>query len=109
MGAPPYGVRSPRGSGRIEPDPAEYPHARRIADELLTGKSAMRVAHDLERDGIRTRDGARWDARDHAHGALDGVGLACCSPRTGCTTNTVSPSTSGYPRPNPRGMPKATR
>lgn len=23
----------------------------------------MRVAHDLERDGIRTRDGARWDAR----------------------------------------------
>jgi len=62
-GRTPYGVRSPRGSGHIEPDPAEYPHARRIADELLTGKSAMRVAHDLERDGIRTRDGARWDAR----------------------------------------------
>lgn len=62
-GRTPYGVRSPKGSGRIEPDPAEYPHARRVADELLTGKSAMRVAHGLERNGIRTRDGARWDAR----------------------------------------------
>ncbi|MER7047027.1 recombinase family protein [Streptomyces jumonjinensis] len=62
-GRTPYGVRSPLGSGRIEPDPAEYPHARRIADELLAGKSAMRVAHGLNHDAIRTRDGARWDAR----------------------------------------------
>jgi DNA invertase Pin-like site-specific DNA recombinase len=62
-GRTPYGVRSPRGSGIIEPHPDEYPHARRIADELLKGRSAMSVAHELERDGIRTRDGARWSSR----------------------------------------------
>lgn len=61
-GRTPYGVRSPRGSGNIEPDPAEFPHARRIADELLAGESAMRVAHVLEGDGVRTRGGARWSS-----------------------------------------------
>lgn len=62
-GRTPYGVRSPKGSGRIERDPAEYPQARRIADDLLRGRSAMRVAHILNGEGSRTRDGARWDAR----------------------------------------------
>lgn len=62
-GRTPYGVRSPKGSGRIEPDPSEYPCARRIADDLLLGRSAMRVAHTLNGEGIKTRDGARWDAR----------------------------------------------
>ncbi|MFG3164844.1 recombinase family protein [Streptomyces sp. NPDC048232] len=62
-GRTPYGVQSPRGSGRVEPHPAEYRHARRIADALLTGESAMAVAHVLNEEGIRTRDGALWDAR----------------------------------------------
>ncbi|WP_344013598.1 recombinase family protein [Streptomyces thermospinosisporus] len=62
-GRTPYGVRSPKGSGILERHPGEYLHARRIADELLKGRSAMSVAHELERDGIRTRDGARWTSR----------------------------------------------
>ncbi|WP_432192561.1 recombinase family protein [Streptomyces sp. bgisy027] len=62
-GRTPYGVRSPRGSGRVEREPSEYPHARRIADDLLLGRSAMRVAHTLNAEGLRTRDGALWDAR----------------------------------------------
>ncbi|WP_079023686.1 recombinase family protein [Streptomyces odonnellii] len=62
-GRTPYGVYSPKGSGRLEREPAEYPHARRIANELLKGKSAMRVAHDLQTVGIRTRAGAQWQAR----------------------------------------------
>lgn len=62
-GRTPYGVRSPRGSGILERHSDEYPHARWIADELLKGRSAMSIAHDLELNGIRTRDGARWTSR----------------------------------------------
>ncbi len=61
-GRTPYGICSPKGSGRVERDPAEYPCSRRIADELLAGDSAMRVAQALDKDGIRTRDGKRWTA-----------------------------------------------
>jgi DNA invertase Pin-like site-specific DNA recombinase len=59
-GVTPYGVCSPAGSGLLAPEPSEYPHARRVAVELLEGRSAKQVALGLNRDGIRTRRGARW-------------------------------------------------
>lgn len=61
-GVTPYGVWSPRGSGLLEPHPTEYLHARRIAEELLDGVSALEVALGLNREGVTTRRGAKWNA-----------------------------------------------
>jgi len=38
-GRPPFGLCSPPGSGKVEPDPGEYETARRVADLLLDRKS----------------------------------------------------------------------
>ncbi|MGZ9933004.1 recombinase family protein [Streptomyces sp. NC-S4] len=59
-GRPPFGLCSPPGSGKVEPDPDEYETARRLADMLLDGKTTKATAHQLNREGHRTRSGATW-------------------------------------------------
>ncbi|WP_069763410.1 recombinase family protein [Streptomyces sp. LUP47B] len=59
-GRPPFGLCSPPGSGKVEPDPGEYETARRVADLLLDRKSTKETAHQLNEEGRRTRSGATW-------------------------------------------------
>ncbi|NYI06056.1 recombinase family protein [Allostreptomyces psammosilenae] len=79
-GRPPFGTMSPRlpngkPSGRIEPDPNEFPTARRLADLLLgeardlpdewkhkegTPLTTKDVAHILNVEERRTRGGHTW-------------------------------------------------
>jgi hypothetical protein len=61
-GVTPYGVYSPKGSGKLQPYPPEYPASRRIADELLAACTPGEVAAGLTRDGILTRTGKNWTA-----------------------------------------------
>jgi site-specific DNA recombinase len=57
-GLPPYGLRSV--DGKLAHDPAEYPTARRIADELLTRQTPNWIASVLNYEGSRTRQGKLW-------------------------------------------------
>ncbi|MFJ5549566.1 recombinase family protein [Streptomyces sp. NPDC093225] len=59
-GRPPFGLFSVPGSGKVEPHPAEYETARRLADLLLDGKTTKATAHQLNREGRWTRSGATW-------------------------------------------------
>ena len=64
-GVPPFGLHSPRldngkASGLVAPHPEEFPTARRIADLLLEGESAMGVANILNAEGITSRKGTTW-------------------------------------------------
>ncbi|WP_338932624.1 recombinase family protein [Streptomyces netropsis] len=63
-GIVPYGLeRDPDQKGRIRHRVDEYPFAReKIAVPLLKGVSARKVAHALNAEGIRTRNGRLWTA-----------------------------------------------
>lgn len=63
-GTVPYGLeRDPDHKGRIRHRADEYPIAReKIAVPLLAGESARTVAHRLNAEGIRTRNGAMWQS-----------------------------------------------
>lgn len=61
-GVTPLGLRSPKGSGRLEHDPAEYPVSRRIAESLLNGGTSASIAAELNAEGILTRTGKQWSA-----------------------------------------------
>ncbi|KWT60608.1 hypothetical protein ADL21_18340 [Streptomyces albus subsp. albus] len=63
-GVVPYGLeRDPDHKGRIRHRCDEYLVAReKIAVPLLNGESARRVAHRLNAEGIRTRNGKMWTA-----------------------------------------------
>lgn len=54
-GRPPYGLRVV--DGKVEPDPATAPIARRIADEVLAGRALRRIALDLNAEGIPSPSG----------------------------------------------------
>lgn len=58
-GRPPFGLRILE-DGTIGPDPAEFPLARRIAEELLKGVPTTTLAHRLTAEGYRTRYGRHW-------------------------------------------------
>lgn len=64
-GVIPYGYRvipHPDGPGKaLEPDPHEAAVVRRMADEILAGKSVYAVAVDLNREGIKPRRSAEWN------------------------------------------------
>ncbi|MET8856296.1 recombinase family protein [Streptomyces sp. NPDC004579] len=59
-GRPPFGLRSPLRSGKVEPHPDEYGTARRLADMLLANRTTKDTAHKLNEEGHRTRSGATW-------------------------------------------------
>ncbi|WP_196218249.1 recombinase family protein [Streptomyces blattellae] len=63
-GVVPYGLeRDPNKKGRLRRRADEYPIAReKIAVPLLNGDSARTVAHRLNAEGIRTRNGKLWSA-----------------------------------------------
>ncbi|MEU2605941.1 recombinase family protein [Streptomyces albus] len=61
-GITPYGLYSPKGSGKLARNPSEYPTARRIAEYLLDGKTPAWVADTLNSEGKRTRHGKLWQA-----------------------------------------------
>ncbi|MDH6129005.1 recombinase family protein [Kitasatospora sp. GP82] len=61
-GVTPYGVYSPKGSGRLAPHPTEYLVSRRIADSLLAGFTPATIAAMLVSEGARTRTGKNWTA-----------------------------------------------
>jgi site-specific DNA recombinase len=57
----PFGLRR-IGDGQIEPDPDEYPTARKIADLLLKGLGGTTTAHRVNAEGLTTRSGRHWSA-----------------------------------------------
>lgn len=63
-GSRPYGYRSvphPSGHGRaLEPDPAEAAIVRRIAKEVLDGRSLYGIAQRLNEEGVPAPKGAGW-------------------------------------------------
>ncbi|MDO0914184.1 recombinase family protein [Streptomyces sp. DT2A-34] len=66
-GVVPYGLRCPKGTGKLEHDPAEYPTARRIAEALLDGKTPAAIAEELNSKRVRTRKGKQWRAQTVIH------------------------------------------
>ncbi|MFI7019773.1 recombinase family protein [Streptomyces sp. NPDC050164] len=66
-GTLPYGLRCPRGTGKLEHDPAEYPTARRIAEALLNGDTPAAIAEKLNSERIKTRKGKQWRAQTIIH------------------------------------------
>lgn len=66
-GVVPYGLRCPKGSGKLEHDKAEYPTARRIAEALLDGETPARIANTLNAEGTKTRKGKLWRAQTVIH------------------------------------------
>ncbi|QDB79532.1 recombinase family protein [Georgenia wutianyii] len=54
-GRPPFGLRVVEG--RVEPDPDTAPVARRIADEVLSGRSLWSIAADLNAEEIPSPSG----------------------------------------------------
>lgn len=61
-GVAPYGLHSPKGSGKLAHFPKEYPTARRIADYLLNRKTPAFIADKLNSEGLKTRHGKKWTA-----------------------------------------------
>ncbi|MEU6295756.1 recombinase family protein [Streptomyces erythrochromogenes] len=61
-GVTPYGLYSPKGSGKLAHDPKEYPTARRIAVYLLNRLTPAWIANKLNGEGIPTRHGRKWTA-----------------------------------------------
>ncbi|WP_435126285.1 recombinase family protein [Micromonospora tulbaghiae] len=66
-GVPPLGlvsVKDDKGqsTGYLAHDPETYPLARRIADALLAGQSAHKIAADLNADGVPAPRSASWAA-----------------------------------------------
>lgn len=66
-GRPPLGLRAVtdahgRQTGLLERDPDTYPLARRIAELLLSGQSAHRVASTLNAEGIPAPRASVWHA-----------------------------------------------
>ncbi|MFG3025806.1 recombinase family protein [Streptomyces sp. NPDC048254] len=61
-GVTPYGLRAVKGEGRLEPNPEEYPTARRIAEYLLDRKTPAWIAATLNEEGLKTRHGRNWQA-----------------------------------------------
>jgi DNA invertase Pin-like site-specific DNA recombinase len=59
-GVTPYGLHSPKGSGKLAHKPAEYPTARRIAEYLIDAKTPNWIAGKLNSEGAKTRHGRRW-------------------------------------------------
>ena len=57
-GPRPFGYRY--GADGLEPHPAEAEIVRRIYAETIGGKSQLGIARDLEREGIPTVRGGRW-------------------------------------------------
>ncbi|MFF4547455.1 recombinase family protein [Streptomyces sp. NPDC001406] len=66
-GVVPFGLRCPRGSGKLEHDPVEYPTARRIAEALLNGDTPAAIAEELNSERIKTRKGKQWRAQTIIH------------------------------------------
>ncbi|MFF8533341.1 recombinase family protein [Streptomyces sp. NPDC015532] len=66
-GVVPYGLRCPKGTGKLEHDPAEYPTARRIAAWLLDGVTPASIANTLNAEGTRTRKSKMWRAQTVIH------------------------------------------
>ncbi|MFG3252900.1 recombinase family protein [Streptomyces sp. NPDC048172] len=59
-GQPPFGLRVRRGRKSTEHHPKEYEPSRLIADLLLAGKSAEKIADEMNTRGWRTRRGGLW-------------------------------------------------
>ncbi|GAA3306938.1 hypothetical protein GCM10020295_64500 [Streptomyces cinereospinus] len=59
-GVTPFGLYSPKGSGKLARHPTEYPIARRIAEYLLDRKTPNWIAEKLNSEGIPTRHGKKW-------------------------------------------------
>ncbi|PWU44488.1 hypothetical protein DLJ46_25710 [Micromonospora globispora] len=57
-GAAPYGLRIV--DGHLEHDPETYPTARRIADELLAGRTIWQTVKRLNDDGVPSPRGKSW-------------------------------------------------
>lgn len=59
IGYPPYGYKNVNGEMVIEPEKAEI--VRWIFEEILAGKSPGEVAKELNRKGIPSKRGGRWE------------------------------------------------
>ncbi|MFF3455927.1 recombinase family protein [Streptomyces sp. NPDC002730] len=59
-GVTPYGLYSPKSSGKLTHNPKEYPTARRIAVYLLNRKTPAWIANRLNTEGLLTRHGRKW-------------------------------------------------
>jgi DNA invertase Pin-like site-specific DNA recombinase len=59
-GVTPFGLYSPKGSGKLARHASEYPIARRIAEYLLDRKTPNWIAEKLNSEGIPTRHGKKW-------------------------------------------------
>jgi site-specific DNA recombinase len=59
-GAPPYGLYSAPRSGSVEPHREEYVVARKMAEMLLAGATAVEVAYAANAEGHVTRGGNPW-------------------------------------------------
>ncbi|MFI8834032.1 recombinase family protein [Streptomyces afghaniensis] len=59
-GVAPFGLYSPKGSGKLVLHPTEYPIARRIAVYLLNRLTPNWIANKLNSEGILTRHGKKW-------------------------------------------------
>ncbi|MEU7303737.1 recombinase family protein [Streptomyces sp. NPDC007206] len=66
-GVVPFGLRCPKGTGKLEHDPEEYPTARRIAEALLNGDTPAEIAEALNSERIKTRKGKQWRAQTIIH------------------------------------------
>lgn len=59
-GVTPFGLYSPKGSGKLKRHPTEYPIARRIAEYLLARMTPGWIANKLNSEKILTRHGKKW-------------------------------------------------
>ncbi|MFE9050376.1 recombinase family protein [Streptomyces rubiginosohelvolus] len=59
-GVTPFGLYSPKGSGKLKYHPTEYPIARRIAEYLLARRTPGWIANKLNSEKILTRHGKKW-------------------------------------------------
>ncbi|MFZ4300991.1 recombinase family protein [Streptomyces cinereoruber] len=59
-GVTPFGLYSPKGSGKLKHHPTEYPIARRIAEYLLDRMTPGWIANKLNSEEILTRHGKKW-------------------------------------------------
>ncbi|WP_327413284.1 recombinase family protein [Streptomyces sp. NBC_01233] len=59
-GVAPYGLYSPKGSGKLARNPKEYPTARRIAVYLLNRMTPAWIANKLNGEALLTRHGRKW-------------------------------------------------
>lgn len=59
-GVTPFGLYSPKGSGKLKRHATEYPIARRIAEYLLDRMTPRWIADKLNSEGILTRHGKKW-------------------------------------------------